>query len=79
MLKQVADRCTGLDLTTRVKTMISTKSKTHVKLAAGSRFGIFLKKKGDVVLIEKEDAEEKYLDYQVLINRCQWAVRPERP
>jgi len=59
--------------------MHSTKSKCYMKLAGQSRFFIFIKKDGDIIMIEKKSAEEKYCDYNDQINKCQWLVRPERP
>lgn len=59
--------------------MLSTNSKTIMRLAMNSRFAVYLKKQGEIELIQKSDAEEQYKDYCGLINRCQWAVRPQRP
>lgn len=59
--------------------MVSTSSKTWVRLSEQGKWRVVLKRQGEVRIIESEDPKESYVDYCGLINADQWRVGPNRP
>ena len=61
--------------------MVGTRTKQHIKVASiqNKRWSVFIKKQGEVLLLERSHAQEQYMDYNHHINGLQWYARPQRP